>query len=344
MGLSGTMQGAGGVGGLLKVTYYGGSTTNAFAAYDGNGNVMALVDASNGSVCARYEYGPFAEPIRVSGPMGKLNPVRFSSKYTDDESGFLYYGYRYYNPSTGRWPSRDPFSEAGSKNLVGFLNNDPLSHVDIMGFVPLVDVPWWPPPPPPKSAPTDPMRAAGYVPSPKRFKWEGVCPLTCCNEEQIKKGLNDLSEKYSAAVKAAAALGLRPASPYDPSNPASCKNSSLDIISWLMPTPPCWRCYLEHRDYNPSDVNDKWRDHQVIICISFGVLGNSKDQVMFDWWGDAKGRNNGGFTPHDPLPVREEYPYYAPTQPTSPDAYLDCQGMLHGRVPPKDFSASTARF
>ncbi|NLH73923.1 MAG: RHS repeat-associated core domain-containing protein [Verrucomicrobia bacterium] len=112
--LSGTMQGAGGVGGLLKVTYYGGSTTNAFAAYDGNGNVMALVDASNGSVCAHYEYGPFAEPIRISGPISKLNPLRFSTKYTDDESGFLYYGYRFYNPSTGRWLSRDPIGELGA--------------------------------------------------------------------------------------------------------------------------------------------------------------------------------------------------------------------------------------
>ena len=39
--LSGTMQGAGGVGGLLEVSYYGTSTTNCFSAFDGNGNVMA---------------------------------------------------------------------------------------------------------------------------------------------------------------------------------------------------------------------------------------------------------------------------------------------------------------
>jgi len=110
--LSGSMQGAGGVGGLLKLTYYGTATTNAFVAYGGNGNVTALVDAGNGSMCARYEYGPFAEPIRSSGPLSKLNPIRFSTKYTDNESGVLYYGYRYYNPSTGRWPNRDPGGES----------------------------------------------------------------------------------------------------------------------------------------------------------------------------------------------------------------------------------------
>jgi hypothetical protein len=93
--LSGSMRGAGGVGGLLKVTYVGASTTNAFAAYDGNGNVAVLTDASNGSTCARYEYGPFAELIRASGPMAKVSPIRFSTKYQDDETGLLHYGYRY---------------------------------------------------------------------------------------------------------------------------------------------------------------------------------------------------------------------------------------------------------
>ncbi|NLH73703.1 MAG: RHS repeat-associated core domain-containing protein [Verrucomicrobia bacterium] len=134
MDLSGTMQGAGGVGGLLKLTYYGGTTTNAFVAYDGNGNVTALIDAANGSICAGYEYGPFAEPIRVSGPISKLNPLRFSTKYTDDKSGFLYYGYRYYSPGTGRWPSRDPIEEEGGVNLYGFVGNDPIQFIDPFGL------------------------------------------------------------------------------------------------------------------------------------------------------------------------------------------------------------------
>jgi RHS repeat-associated protein len=43
--------------------------------------------------------------------MAKLNPFRFSTKYDDDETDLLYYGHRYYNPSTGRWPSRDSIEE-----------------------------------------------------------------------------------------------------------------------------------------------------------------------------------------------------------------------------------------
>jgi RHS repeat-associated protein len=65
--------------------------------------------------------------------MAKVNPFRFSTKYDDDESDFLYYGYRYYNPSTGRWLSRDPKGERGGKNLYGFVKNCPLNKVDPKG-------------------------------------------------------------------------------------------------------------------------------------------------------------------------------------------------------------------
>jgi RHS repeat-associated protein len=45
--------------------------------------------------------------------MAKVNPFRFSTKYDDDETDFLYYGNRFYNPSTGRWLSADPLTELG---------------------------------------------------------------------------------------------------------------------------------------------------------------------------------------------------------------------------------------
>ena len=142
---SGGVQGAGGVGGLVEVTC---GTTNCFVAFDGNGNVSALVSAANGAIVATYEYGPFGELIRATGPMAKLNPFRFSTKYDDDESDFLYYGYRFYNPSTGRWLSRDPVDEFGSLQLrqrhsrkrhfpcplYVFVNNDGVNHIDLFGL------------------------------------------------------------------------------------------------------------------------------------------------------------------------------------------------------------------
>jgi hypothetical protein len=33
------------------------------------------------------------------------------AKYCDDETDLVYYGYRYYNPSAGRWLSRDPIGD-----------------------------------------------------------------------------------------------------------------------------------------------------------------------------------------------------------------------------------------
>jgi RHS repeat-associated protein len=112
--LSGTLQGAGGVGGLVAITLHAGAFAGTyFPAYDGNGNVMALVSASDGSLAARYEYGPFGEALRATGSAASANPFRFSTKYTDDETGLLYYGYRFYNPQLGRWANRDPIEEAG---------------------------------------------------------------------------------------------------------------------------------------------------------------------------------------------------------------------------------------
>ena len=31
-----------------------------------------------------HGYGPFGEVVRVTGPMAKINPLRFSTKYQDD--------------------------------------------------------------------------------------------------------------------------------------------------------------------------------------------------------------------------------------------------------------------
>lgn len=132
--LSGSLQGAGGVGGLLEVSYYGSSTTNCFPAFDGNGNVAALINAADGTVAANYDYAAFGEPIRVTGVMAKNNPFRFSTKYADDESDLLYYGYRYYKPSTGTWPNRDRNQERGGLNLYGFVNNHPINGVDTLGL------------------------------------------------------------------------------------------------------------------------------------------------------------------------------------------------------------------
>jgi RHS repeat-associated protein len=48
--------------------------------------------------------------------------------------GVTYYGYRWYDPATGRWPSRDPIEEEGGNNLYGFVGNRGLNAVDVLGL------------------------------------------------------------------------------------------------------------------------------------------------------------------------------------------------------------------
>jgi RHS repeat-associated protein len=149
--LSGSEQGAGGVGGLLKVwDHY--TANHCFVGYDGNGNVAVLTMAHSGEAGqprAQFEYGPFGEPIRSSGTTTlaandhRGMPFRFSTKYTDQESDLVYYGYRYYNPWTGSWPNRDPIGERGGPNQYVFARNS--MGVDLLGLVNLtyINRPQW---------------------------------------------------------------------------------------------------------------------------------------------------------------------------------------------------------
>jgi RHS repeat-associated protein len=132
--LSGSMQGAGGVGGLIAMKDWRSSPRTYLYTFDGNGNPSKLINSEDGSVAAEYEYDPFGREIKSIGLLVKVNPFRFSTKYTDDETDLVYYGYRYYNPSTGRWLSKDPIEEQGGLNLYGFVINNPINKFDRLGL------------------------------------------------------------------------------------------------------------------------------------------------------------------------------------------------------------------
>jgi len=136
--LSGTRSGAGGVGGLLALRHHTGPQAGTYLAlYDGNGNLTGLLQATTGTRAATCEYGPFGEPLRAAGAMAELNPFRFSTRYTDQETGLVMYPLRPYNPATGRWLSRDPIEEQGGFNLYGFVHNNPLHFFDFLGLEPV---------------------------------------------------------------------------------------------------------------------------------------------------------------------------------------------------------------
>ena len=129
--LSGSLEGAGGTGGLLLVRQ--GSDTYQ-VGYDASGNATTLVNAASGKAAASYDYDPFGNTLKAVGEFASSNPFRFSTKYADAETGLVYYGERYYQPQTGRWLGRDPLGEAGGPNLYAFVGNSPVGHIDPTGL------------------------------------------------------------------------------------------------------------------------------------------------------------------------------------------------------------------
>ncbi len=54
--------------------------------------------------------------------------------------GVTDYQYRWYDPVTGRWPSRDPIEERGGINLYGFVGNDGMNKWDVLGRIPELSI------------------------------------------------------------------------------------------------------------------------------------------------------------------------------------------------------------
>ena len=74
----------------------------------------------NGYIRSTYAYTPFGA-VTASGDVKQ--PIQWSSEYYDNELALVYYNYRHYNPTDGRWINRDPIAEQGGWNLYGFVGN-----------------------------------------------------------------------------------------------------------------------------------------------------------------------------------------------------------------------------
>ena len=106
--------------------------------HDHLGNVTALVDAKTAKVVEVYRYSAFGEEQILDSEGNSLetsiNPWRFSSKRIDTETGFVYFGRRYYNPELGRWISPDPIGKSGGPNPYAYVMNKPLTCYDAYGL------------------------------------------------------------------------------------------------------------------------------------------------------------------------------------------------------------------
>ena len=130
--ISGSLDGAGGVGGLLAVKIDGATYA---PSYDVGGNITAYC-SSSGSVVAERNYSPFGQMISArsdNDPLFRRLHFWFSTKYLDLETGLYYFGGRFYSPFLCRWLNRDPIGEQGGLNLYAFCRNDPINNYDPNG-------------------------------------------------------------------------------------------------------------------------------------------------------------------------------------------------------------------
>ena len=96
-----------------------------------DGNITAYVDSSD-DVVYSADYSPFGEAFSESGTAPCA--FGFSTIYRDEETGFLIYRFRPYDPARGVWPTKDPIGELGGINLYGFVGNDAVNGTDLFGM------------------------------------------------------------------------------------------------------------------------------------------------------------------------------------------------------------------
>jgi RHS repeat-associated protein len=110
---------------------------NFYFITDGISSCRLVVDES-GDVVAEYDADEFGNPTVVN-ESGTTTPARYVGAlgYRDEvaETGLYYLRQRYYDPSLGRFLSRDAL---GGLNRYGYAYNNPLKFVDVTGLKPTV--------------------------------------------------------------------------------------------------------------------------------------------------------------------------------------------------------------
>jgi RHS repeat-associated protein len=108
----------------------GGSTY--YLTYDQVGSLRVVADAS-GNMVKRIDYDSFGNIISDSDPSFEV-PFGFDGGLHDQDTGLVRFGYRDYDPDTGRWTAKDPiFFTGGDTDLYGYCLNNPINFIDPTG-------------------------------------------------------------------------------------------------------------------------------------------------------------------------------------------------------------------
>jgi RHS repeat-associated protein len=109
--------------------------------HDRQGHVVCLIDPTTGQPVETYRYSAFGEETIYNAQGQQIansqasNPWRFASKRIDPETGWIYFGRRYYDPEIGRWITPDPLGFVDGPNLYAYLHHNPLNAYDAEGLL-----------------------------------------------------------------------------------------------------------------------------------------------------------------------------------------------------------------
>jgi RHS repeat-associated protein len=126
-------------GGISYVTGPGGLALEQVAAdgtvqyfhQDQLGSTRALTD-STGAVVLSNRYNPYGNLTASNGTA--TTPFQFAGQYLDVESGLYFMRARYYDPASGQFTTRDPFSRATGQPYA-YARDNPTNGVDPSGLV-----------------------------------------------------------------------------------------------------------------------------------------------------------------------------------------------------------------
>jgi RHS repeat-associated protein len=107
----------------------GGTGWQFFHANHQGSVVMTTLASTGGGVGAILDYGAFGESVTT----GTGNPIRYTGRYLDAESGLYYYRARYYSPALGRFLQTDPVGIKDDLNMYAYVRSDPVNNTDPTG-------------------------------------------------------------------------------------------------------------------------------------------------------------------------------------------------------------------
>lgn len=103
-----------------------------FYTKDHLGSIREVTDSS-GNIVSQYSYDPYGRQVKIAGT-GPDADFGYQNYYLHQRSGLNLTLHRAYNPSIGRWLSRDPIAENGGVNLYAYVENNPISRSDPTGL------------------------------------------------------------------------------------------------------------------------------------------------------------------------------------------------------------------